>query len=380
MSRCQARAVVTGFYSAHGANGVWQEYGAASAPSLRGLFERPAGECRQSAALNFDRVAAGLLAELRVAALWIDDGLNLEPDRVAVSFAASKGRPVLLEAGTPCCTGLEWTCDYPAIALARAVRATGPVVSPVAACATGAHAIATGAQLIEDGYVDVALAGALEAEITLFLMAGYRQLGALSKAQIMRPFDRRRDGFVPGQGAACLILENAERAQRRGATIYGYVSGWAMQADATSMTGMSPQGDSIARAVEVAMKQAGYPSIDYINAHGTATPLNDAVETRGLRSAFGRSVPISATKPLTGHLLGAAGAVEAVLSLLAMRENYAPPTLNLEEPDGDCDLDYIPHRGRTTEINAVMSLSYGFGGHIGVLIFEKPQQHTEAQG
>jgi 3-oxoacyl-[acyl-carrier-protein] synthase II len=147
-----------------------------------------------------------------------------------------------------------------------------------------------------------------------------------------------------------------------------------MGADATSLTSMCPSGDSIARAIERALKRAGNPKIDYINAHGTATHLNDEIESRGIKSVFGTSVPVSGTKPLTGHLLGAAGAVEAVICLQALREQWAPPTLNLDEPDEDCDLDYIPQTGescgRDLPLKTVMSLNYGFGGHIGVLIFE----------
>ena len=187
----------------------------------------------------------------------------------------------------------------------------------------------------------------------------------------MRPFDRHRDGFVAGAGTGCLILENAERALQRGAVVHGYLSGWSMQADATSMTAFCPSGDSIARAMELALRRAELSSVDYINAHGTATKLNDVTETRGIKSALGTSIPTSSTKPLTGHLLGAAGAVEAVLCLAAMRESYAPPTLYLEEPDESCDLDYIALQGRTKRVKTALSLSYGFGGHIGVLIFDR---------
>jgi 3-oxoacyl-[acyl-carrier-protein] synthase II len=143
-----------------------------------------------------------------------------------------------------------------------------------------------------------------------------------------------------------------------------------MNADATTMTGMDPGGDSIARAIEVACRRAGEPAIDYINMHGTATRANDTVETRAVRSVFGRSIPASSTKPLTGHWLGAAGAIEAIICLLAMRENYAPPTLNLRKPDEECDLDYVPLKGRDLQINTAISLNYGFGGHIGVLVLQ----------
>jgi 3-oxoacyl-[acyl-carrier-protein] synthase II len=268
---------------------------------------------------------------------------------------------------------LGWTSDYPARWLAPLFNAQ----SPVAACATGAHCIARGAQMIGWGQADWALCGAVEASLTPLVMAGYRQLGALSKSKVMRPFDKRRDGFVPSEGIGALVLESDEHARARGAKIHAYVTGYDMGADATSLTGMCPSGASIARAMERALKRAGNPQIDYINAHGTATPLNDAIESRAIKSVFGTGVPVSSTKPLTGHLLGAAGAVEAVICLQALREQWAPPTLNLEEPDDECDLDYIPVTptscGRALPLKTVMSLNYGFGGHIGVLIFEAAQ-------
>jgi 3-oxoacyl-[acyl-carrier-protein] synthase II len=187
----------------------------------------------------------------------------------------------------------------------------------------------------------------------------------------MRPFDQGRDGFVPNVGVGCLVLENAERAQLRGATIYGFLDGWAMNTDATHMTAMCPSGASIARSIELSMRRAHVQSVDYINAHGTATHLNDQTEARGIVSALGKSVPVSSTKPLTGHLLGAAGAVEAVISLLALRENFIPPTLNLHNQDPECYLDCVPNVGRERVLERVLSLNYGFGGHIGTLLFSK---------
>ncbi|MBV9469220.1 MAG: beta-ketoacyl-[acyl-carrier-protein] synthase family protein, partial [Abitibacteriaceae bacterium] len=320
---------------------------------------------------DFACLTSRLLAELNTSGLWHEAALTVDPQRVAISFAASKGRVTMRPDGAYLCGAVESTGHWPALALARYTGSTGPVLSPVAACATGAHTIATGAQLIEDGYADVVLAGALENGLTPLVLAGYKSLGAISAAGIMRPFDRRRDGFLPAEGMACLILEDEEKCQARGAAIYGYVAGSSMQADATAMTTMNPTGDTIARAIEVALAKTNHAGIDYINAHGTATKLNDVLETRGIKLVFGQSVPVTATKPLTGHLLGATGAVEAVLCLLAMQESYAPPTLNLEEPEDECDLDYIPQQGRTMNITSTLSLSYGFGGHCGVLIFSK---------
>lgn len=383
LSSPRPRISITGFYAGFCGHAGWTEFFAAGTVTLRDAFERPAPAATPSklgwAGAAFKRklpefpcLASRVLAELRGAGLWRDSALTLDPDRVATVFAASKGRlavplPDDYWGGTTTAT-----CDGPALALACAVGATGPLLSPVAACATGAHSLAVGAQLIQDGYADVAVVGALENGLTPLVLAGYKSLGALSVGGLMRPFDKRRDGFVPAEGMGCLVLENAEHSATRGVPIYGYLTGWAMTADATSLTGMSPAGDSIARAIEVALKRAGQPRVDYINAHGTATRLNDIVETRGIKAVFGQRVPVSATKPLTGHLLGAAGAVEAVLCLLALRESYAPPTLNLEALDAACDLDYIPQRGRAMPIQHALSLSYGFGGHCGVLIFERP--------
>lgn len=312
-------------------------------------------------------LARDIERELSAAHLW-DDGLTVDAERVGVCFAASKNR---IAGAQALWHPLKSAPDRAGTMLARQFGARGPLLCPVAACATGAHAIALGAQLIQDGHADVVFAGAIEPEQSPLVMAGYKQLGALSKSGIMRPFDLRRDGFVPNIGGACLVLEREEMARARGATVHGFVSGWSMRADAFAMTSMQPSGDGIARAIEDAVARAGNPTIDYINAHGTATNLNDSIETRGIKSALGARVPVSSTKPLTGHLLGASGAMEAVISLMALSEDFLPPTLNLEVPDADCDLDYLPNQGRDAQLQTVLSLSYGFGGHIGALIFEK---------
>ncbi len=300
---------------------------------------------------------------------YLGGNLSTNPTRVAVVFSTSKNRVVFRFNGKPDVLGSS--SDHVGNTIAQKIGARGSRLSPVAACATGAHAMAIGAQLIEDGYADVAVCGAIEPVLTPLVLAAYDNMGALSKSGVMRPFDTARDGFVPNVGAGCLILENEEKARERGAPIYGYLSGWAMNADATHMTAMCPSGDSIARAIEYSMRRADVSNIDYINAHGTATKLNDETEARGIASALGNKVPVSSTKPLTGHLLGAAGAVEAVIALLALRENFAPPTLNLENIDSDCDLDLVTGKGREVEMNAVLSLNYGFGGHIGALLFTK---------
>jgi 3-oxoacyl-[acyl-carrier-protein] synthase II len=249
------------------------------------------------------------------------------PERVAVSFSSSKGELSLCSysAAPQANSFLAWTPDAAARAVRTRVGASGASFSPVAACATGAHSIAVGAQHIQDGYADVVVSGAIEIGLTPLVMAGYAQLGALSKSGMMRPFDRRRDGFVPREGVAMLVLESEASARARGVRVLGWVSGWSMQADATSMTAMSPSGDTIARGIDVALRRASSAQIDYINAHGTATTLNDVVESRAIKTVFGNSVASSSTKALSGHWLGAAGALEAVLCLQAMHEASCRP-------------------------------------------------------
>jgi len=350
-------------------------------PSLRDGFTKEIQEWgyggwqgeRTRPGFNIGWQTRRIVDELRGAKLWEGDfrkgTLTIDPQRVGVVFSASKNRVVFrpnrvldLFAASSDASG-----NY----LAQRIGAHGARLSPVAACATGSHAMAIGAQLIEDGYADIAICGAIEPVLTPLVLAAYENMGALSKSGVMRPFDTKRDGFVPNVGAGCLILENEEKARQRGAQVLGYLSGWAMNADATHMTAMCPSGDSIARAIEYSMRRANVTNIDYINAHGTATKLNDETEARGIRSALGNKVPVSSTKPLTGHLLGAAGAVEAVISLLALRENFAPPNLNLENVDEECDLNLVGEKGRDIEMQSVLSLNYGFGGHIGALLFEK---------
>ncbi len=301
---------------------------------------------------------------LQSANLWYS---GVDPDRLAVCFASSKGWPTLL---------MDWAngetswpfCDGEAREIAVATKARGPVLCPVAACASSAHALGLGADLIETGRADVVLAGAAEPPQPHLILAADRNMGALSKSGIMRPFDARRDGFVPASGGALFVLESEAHARSRGAQIHGFLTGYSLFCDAHHMTSMRASGEGIARAIRDALRMANQPKIDYINAHGTAT-LNDAIESRAIQSVFGNTVPISSTKAQTGHLLGAAGAVEAAICLLAMKDNFAPPTMNLEEVDGE--LDYLPLVGREMKINAVLSLNYGFGGHIGALVLEK---------
>lgn len=263
--------------------------------------------------------------------------------------------------------------------VAIAIGAAGPNYAPVSACASAGHAIGEAAEIIRRGDADVMLAGGSEAPVTRLSVAGFGAMGALSRrnddpARASRPFDAERDGFVLGEGGAVLVLESEERALNRGATILGEVTGYAMTDDAFHLVQPGPGGDGAARAMNLAISKAGLiPSqIDYVNAHGTSTPLNEKLETAGLRTVFSEGlqhIPTSSTKSMTGHLLGAAGAIEAVISLMAMRDGIIPPTINYEHPDPDCDLDVVPNSSRRGQLKHIMSNSLGFGGHNVSLIF-----------
>ncbi len=296
-------------------------------------------------------------------------GLDTDRSRFSVSWSVSKNGYNHFErwgrAGDA-----RFFSDYDALELARRFRIGGQMLCPVAACASGSHALIMGARLIEQGDADLVLCGASEPPQHPMILAAYRNMGALSASGTMRPFDRRRDGFLPASGSGFLILEALGHAQKRGAVIHAHLSGYSMRSDATHMTSMCPSGDSVVRAIDEALERAGNPSVGYVNAHGTATRLNDELEVRALGRLFGARVPVSSTKSLTGHLLGASGAIEAVLSIIAMKEGRLPPTLGLEEAEGE--LDFLQGTEREAEVRAVLSLNYGFGGHIGAIVFEKP--------
>ncbi len=262
------------------------------------------------------------------------------------------------------------------------IGAKGPNFAPVSACAASAHAIGEATQMIRRGLADAMIAGGAEAPVTRMGIAGFNAMNALSTrnddpAGASRPFDAARDGFVLGEGAAVLLLEAWEHAESRGATILGEVVGYATTDDANHMVQPAPGGEGAARAMTLALADAGLDAedIDYINAHGTSTQLNEKLETQAVKRAFGdraASIPISSTKSMTGHLLGAAGSLEAVICLRAMATGIAPPTINQQHPDPDCDLDVIPNRAREVAMRHVMSNSMGFGGHNVSLVFTRP--------
>jgi 3-oxoacyl-[acyl-carrier-protein] synthase II len=255
--------------------------------------------------------------------------------------------------------------------------------TPTSACASGTHAIGEAFHLIRRGMQDAVIAGGAEACITPLGVGGFSSMKALSTRneepeRASRPFDRERDGFIIGEGAGVLILEEREQALKRGAKIYAEVVGYAANGDAHHMTAPSPDGEGAARCMRLALKDAGVaPSdIDYINAHGTSTEYNDANETTAIKTVFGEhvaKVAVSSTKSMTGHLLGAAGAVEGVYSVLALNHGVLPPTINYENPDPTCDLDYVPNTARKADIKVALSNSFGFGGTNACAIFRRAQ-------
>jgi 3-oxoacyl-[acyl-carrier-protein] synthase II len=257
----------------------------------------------------------------------------------------------------------------------------GPNWAPVSACATSAHAIGEAWKSIRLGETDAAIAGGAEAAITPLGLGGFSVMKALSTrnddpAGASRPFDKDRDGFVMGEGAGMLVLEELEAARKRGAKILAELVGYGANSDAYHVTQPAPEGEGAARCMRLALQSAGMnpEEVGYINAHGTSTPFNDANETRAIKAVFGdhaRKLAVSSTKSMTGHMLGAAGGAEGVVSALVLARNVIPPTINQQTPDPDCDLDYVPNQAREARVNAVMSNSFGFGGTNAVLLFKR---------
>jgi 3-oxoacyl-[acyl-carrier-protein] synthase II len=257
----------------------------------------------------------------------------------------------------------------------------GPNLCPTTACASGTHAIGLGLDLIRQGRAEVAVVGAAECTISPFAVDGYCQLRALSTrnedpTRASRPFSLDRDGFVIAEGAGALVLESETHAAARGARVLAELAGFGISADGFHMTAPDPAGRGAARAMRMALRDAGLrpDEVDVVNAHGTSTPLNDATETQAIKTVFGADAArlmVHSTKSMTGHSLGAAGAIEGVVSVLTLMHQWVHPTLNLDTPDPECDLDYVPHQGRAAAVRAVMSNSFGFGGHNGVVVFRR---------
>ena len=262
--------------------------------------------------------------------------------------------------------------------------ARGPNLATCTACTASAHAIGEAMEIIRRGDADVMIAGGSEASITPMSVGGFAAMRALSTrndepTRASRPFDKARDGFVIGEGAGMVILEELEFARHRGAEIYAEVVGYGLSADAFHLTGQPEDANGAVRSMRMAIKKAGITpdQIDYVNAHGTSTPINDPTETLAVKTTFGEhayKLVMSSTKSMTGHLLGAAGGLEAGITALAVREQIAPPTINLDEPDPACDLDYAPNAKRPMRIRYALSNSFGFGGTNGTLLFKRYEQ------
>ena len=273
-------------------------------------------------------------------------------------------------------------------------QAFGPCSVVVTACASSNDAIGHAWNIIRDDVADVMLAGGTEAPLTPLGLAGFCQLQAVSTrnddpAHASRPFDKDRDGFVIAEGAGIIVLEELEHARRRGARIYAELAGYGATCDANHLTAPHPEGRGAIKAMCLTLSAAGLKptDVDYINAHGTSTGINDPIETKAIKGVFGdhaKKLKVSSSKSMTGHLLGAAGGIEAIVSVLAIQDQFFPPTRNLAEPDPDCDLDYVPNTGYTGRIRAAMSNALGFGGHNSVVLFKEyravVRRRTPARG
>lgn len=323
-----------------------------------------------------------------------DAGLKVAPeeaDRVGVYIGSGIGglpaiehyHKILLERGPDRVTPFFIPMTIINLAsgqVAIRIGAKGPNSCAVTACATGNHCIGDAFRIIQRGEADAMVAGGTESCVVPLAVAGFSAAKALSTrndepTRASRPFDKDRDGFVLGEGAGVVVLEELERAKRRGARIYAELVGYAMNADAYHITAPSENGEGAVRCMELAIKDAAVAKaeVGYINAHGTST-MADAIETRAIKQVFGeqaRRIPVSSTKSMTGHLLGAAGGIEAVFSVLAIHHKLLPPTINLEQPDPECDLDYIPGKARPATVTVALSNSFGFGGVNACILFKR---------
>ena len=333
-------------------------------------------------------IAAGVLA-------WADAGLDDDVDRERAGVIVGSGigglytieqqAGVLTEGGPRRISPFTVPRLMPnaaagAVSMRLGLRGINHCVS--SACATGAHALGEAMLAIRSGRADVVLAGGTEAALTPLGLAAFDRMGALSRRNddpegASRPFDAGRDGFVFGEGAAVLVLESREHAQRRGAQAIARLAGYGATADAFHLTQPDPDGDGAVRAMTAALEDAGaYPAdVDYVNAHGTSTPYNDRIETLAIKRALGpesKRIPVTSTKSQTGHLLGAAGAVEAAAAALIVERGVIPRTLNLEEPDPECDLDYVGDEPREQRVSVALSNSFGFGGQNACLVLRAP--------
>ncbi len=345
-------------------------------------------------ARKMDRFSQYVLAGALEA--WKDAGLDaggVDPSRVAVIMGVGIGgfetteaayKPLFIKNSVrvPPMTIPKMIINIGPANIAIYLGLTGPALSVSTACSSATDAITLSKQFIESGAADVVLTGGVEAPITRLGVAGFNVIQALSTKWVdephraSRPFDRDRDGFVIAEGAGVLVIESEEHAAKRGKKPYAELAGGAMTNDANHLTAPHPEGVGAIACFQRALENAGIApdEVDYVNAHGTSTPLNDPTETMVIKKVFGDhayKLKISSTKSMTGHLVGAAGAVEAIASILAIRDQWVPPTINLDNPDEACDLDYVPNAGVDHPVNVAVSDSLGFGGHNGVAIFRK---------
>jgi 3-oxoacyl-[acyl-carrier-protein] synthase II len=318
---------------------------------------------------------------------------SLDSERTGVCLGTGQGGAASIEEGAgrlyergpsrvPPMTAIKILANFGAANLAIYLGATGPSQCIVTACAAGTDAVGTAFRWIADDHADVVFAGGSEASVTRLGIACFTMIKALSTKynddplHASRPFDKDRDGFVMSEGAGILVLEEYERAVARGAHIYCEIVGFANTCDAHHLTAPDPEGRGVARAITLALKDAGLsPSdVDYVSAHGTSTPLNDPIETKALKHAFGdhaRKLKISSIKSMIGHCMGAGGALESVATVMSIQDSFAPPTINLMEADPDCDLDYVPNVGQSMPIRVAIKNSMGFGGQNAVVVFKR---------
>jgi len=354
----------------------------------------PENHLERKEARRMDRFAqfAAVAAQQACAQAGLERG-TVDPYRVGVIIGSGIGgistlsqqHEILIERGPKRVSPFLIPMMLGDMASAQVSMVTGSMGANyclVSSCSSGADALGQAWAMIRRGQEDIVLAGGSEAPLVPVAVAGFNALRALSRfnenpAGASRPFDVNRDGFVMGEGAAVLVLESEESARKRGATILGEIKGYAATSDAHHLTEPLASGESAARAMTKALEEAGVTAadVDYVNAHGTSTPLNDRHETAAIKVSLGEDayrVPVSSTKSMTGHLLGSGGALEACFCLLGMENSIIPPTINLKEADPSCDLDYTPNTARQQELSVTVSNSFGFGGHNSVLVFGKP--------
>lgn len=349
------------------------------------------GFCADGFVLKLDAARLGRASQLAVAAARLalaDAGLDegsLEPERAGVSMGTTSGEPREVERFDDRYVsreldqiGPEFVERYPCHRIPEQVACelgfAGPNMMIPNACAAGNYAIAHASDVLREGRADLMLAGGADA-FSRITYTGFTRLGAVAPARC-QPFDRNRKGMIPGEGACVLALEPLERAVARGAPIYAEVAGYGLSCDAHHMTAAHPAGEGAARAMEEALKESGLrpEDVSYVSAHGTGTATNDRLETIAIKRLFGeaaRHTPISSIKSMLGHTMGAASALEAAACALAVRDDRIPPTINYEEPDPECDLDYVPNRAREWKVNVAMNNAYAFGGNNASVIFRK---------